>query len=124
MPPRRRKKPVRSVDRSDPDFSLEAVIDTMKLEHIQCRDFAHAWRPYTARRMITGGFEQTLRCSRCYTRRIRELDRRGGVVHSGYDYADGYVIKGLGRVTGSEKDHLRLKSILATLVEDTAAEGG
>jgi hypothetical protein len=120
MAPKRRQPTPTVVDRNDPNFDLDAVIDTMKMEHVQCRDFAHSWRPYTASRNDDSTYEQTLRCSRCKTLRIRTLNHRGAVLSSTYDYADGYVIKGLGRIAGAEKDHLRLVSIKQLLVEDTA----
>jgi hypothetical protein len=122
VPPARRRKPPLTVDRADPNFDLEQFIDGMKLEHIQCRDFAHSWRPYNARRTEHGTYEQTLRCTRCRTLRIRELNHRGAILSSSYDYAEGYVVKGLGRIVGEDKDHLRLLSVMKVLVEDTAEE--
>lgn len=115
MPPRRRRTQPRTVDRAAPDFSLESVIESMRDEHVQCRDFSHSWRPFTASQAPDGHYEQVLRCSRCRTLRKRLLDRRGAVVSSAYEYADGYVVKGLGRINGSERDHLRLVSIRKVL---------
>ena len=123
MPPRRRRRvPPTVVDRTAPDFALESVIDDMRLEHVQCRDFSHSWRPYTARMIQGGQFEQVLRCSRCKTLRNRLLSRTGAILSSSYDYADHYVIKGLGRIVGEEKDHLRLLSVQHILAPDTAED--
>jgi hypothetical protein len=123
LPPRRRRRrPPKVVDRSAPDFALESVIDGMTLEHLQCRDFNHSWRPYTASRHTNGLIERQLRCSRCRTIKVQTLNRWGHVVAGRYDYADGYVIKGLGRIIGEEKDHLRLASINKILTDDTAEE--
>lgn len=122
MSPARRRRPPKSVDRTAPDFDLGAVVDDMRTEYVQCRDFGHSWRPFTATLLRGGGYEQTLRCSRCRTRRNRLIGPRGQILSSGYDYADGYVIKGLGRLVGTEKDHLRLLSVRRIAVEDTAEE--
>lgn len=119
---RRRRAPQQRVDREAPDFSLAAVIDTMRVEHVQCRDFGHSWRPYTAARLRGGGYESTLRCSRCRTLRKRTLGNHGQVLASSYEYPEQYIILGLGRLVGEEKDHLRLASIQHVLVEDTAED--
>lgn len=120
----RRRKPPLVVDREAPDFALEAVVDGMREEHIQCRDFSHSWRPFTASVVRYGNrgsaYEQQLRCSRCRSIRRRLLSMTGSVITSNYDYSDGYIIKGLGRLTGTEKDHLRLVSVQRLVVEDTA----
>jgi hypothetical protein len=117
----KRRRPLTVVDRTDPNFRLDAVVDGMRVEHLQCRDFGHSWRPFTARQ-VKHIYEQQLRCSRCHTLRKRLLSMRGEVLSSSYEYADSYVIKGLGRIVGDEKDHLRLASILKLVVEDTAEE--
>jgi hypothetical protein len=70
--------------------------------------------------LIGTGYEQHLRCQRCTTVRKRFLNRHGHVVSSGYDYDDGYIIKGLGRMVGTDKDTLRLASIRKLIVPDTA----
>jgi hypothetical protein len=96
----------------------------MDLTQVQCRDFGHSWRPYTARWIAQyNQYESQLICQRCNTIRTRFLSRTGEQVSSGYDYADGYLIKGLGRLSGHDRDEIRLASILAVLVEDTAADG-
>lgn len=83
----------------------------MTVNQIYCRDFGHAWEPFTAHRVKGGGYDQVLRCGRCTTQRRRALDRYGDPVHSRYDYADGYQIKGLGRITGTDKGQLRIAAV-------------
>ena len=96
----------------------------MDLTQVQCRDFGHSWRPYTARWISRyNQYESQQLCQRCSTIKTRFLSRTGEIVSSGYDYADGYLIKGLGRLTGHDRDEIRLASVLAVLVEDTAADG-
>lgn len=102
---------------------VRAAVRSMDLTHVQCRDFGHSWRPYTARWLSKfNQYESQLVCSRCTTIRTRFLSRTGEQLGGGYDYADGYLIKGLGRLSGHDRDEVRLASILAVLVEDTAAE--
>jgi len=48
------------------------------------------------------------------------MSRTGALLDSKYDYADGYTVKGLGRLSGVDRDVIRLQSILGVLVEDTA----
>ena len=103
---------------------LEKFINTLELEHLQCRDFGHSWRPFTARWMAEDRcYESQLRCGRCGTLRVRRLSRTGSQIGSHYDYPEGYVTKGMGRLTGSDRDKIRLASLLRVLVEDTADEG-
>jgi hypothetical protein len=95
----------------------------LRTDFLQCRDFGHSWRPYTAR-WDSGqrAYESQLRCSRCRTIRTRWIGARGEQLGAHYDYADGYTVKGVGRLTGTDRDALRLQSILRVLPEDTAEE--
>ena len=90
---------------------LDAAIGQMSTQQLYCRDFGHAWEPFTAHLIRGGGYEQILRCQRCTTTRNRLLDRRGEQVRSGYGYADGYLITGLGRLTGTDRGALRIASV-------------
>ena len=96
----------------------------MRLDHLQCRDFGHSWRPFSAWfHQEHKEFVQTLRCQRCTSTRTRYLSARGAIIQSSYDYADGYTMpRGLGRMTGEDRDHIRLQSVLRTMPEDTAEE--
>jgi len=101
--------------------SVDEAVKHMAFEHIQCRDFGHSWRPYSARWMPTfNQYESQLMCARCKTIRTRFMSRTGALLDSKYDYADGYTVKGLGRLSGVDRDVIRLQSILGVLVEDTA----
>jgi hypothetical protein len=95
---------------------LDAAISHMELEFIQCRDFGHSWRPYSARWLPSDNcYESQLRCARCKAIRTRWLSRTGSQVGGGYDYADGYLVKGIGRLTGTDRDKIRLASVLVLL---------
>lgn len=78
---------------------------------LYCREMGHNWRPFSAGRFKDGGFERILRCTRCRTRRIQEINSRGVVLVNRYEYADGYSSKGIGRIVGEGRGVLRLESI-------------
>lgn len=100
----------------DPSFDLDKAIETMPETHLHCRDYGHAWRPFTARYVpAERAYEQSLRCSRCKAQRHRLLDSHGSVIRSGYDYPDGYLVQGLGRLTGDDRGLVRLASIRADI---------
>jgi len=102
------------------DRDLDAAIAHMDVTHVHCRDYGHAWRPHTVSVLAKrAGYEQALRCGRCATIRRRVLDRYGSQVTTAYDYADGYLVNGLGRLTGSDRDHIRLASVRALLKDGT-----
>ena len=106
------------------DADVAQAISHMGLEFIQCRDFGHSWRPYSARWVPSDNcYESQLRCARCKTIRSRFLSRTGSQLSGNYDYPEGYLTKGLGRLTGTDRDMIRLASVLAVLPADTAEEG-
>lgn len=95
---------------------LDAAIEAMRESHMQCRDFGHSWRPRAVESVPQRRqWLQLLRCSRCGTVRQRLIDEYGAQLGGGYVYPDGYLTKGLGRLTGSDRDHLRLASLRALL---------
>jgi hypothetical protein len=103
--------------------ALEQQIYGMAVEHVQCRDFGHSWRPFSARWLPADNcFEQILRCQRCTTTRTRHLGSRGQQLDSSYDYVEGYTVKGMGRLSGTDRDVIRLASVRSILVTDTVEE--
>jgi hypothetical protein len=100
------------------------AVQAMDIEHVQCRDFGHSWRPFTAHWVAAeNAYESQLRCARCQTIRTRWLSKRGAQLSSEYDYPPGYQVTGLGRLTGTDRDTIRLSSVLSVLDHDTTAEG-
>jgi hypothetical protein len=87
---------------------------------LQCRDFGHAWRPYTARwDTDEKAYEQQIRCSRCKTVRKRLLTRTGAYARNPkYDYTPGYLFPGLGRLSKDDRNWVRLESVLRVLPDD------
>lgn len=82
--------------------------------YLNCRTLLHAWRAYTARYVPEDHcYEQVVRCTRCKTRRIETLSQTGHLQSRRYDYPDDYLApKGTGAIVGSERDSLRLTSVL------------
>lgn len=109
--------------KAPPETEVEKAVKGMELAHIQCRDFGHSWRPYTARWMQQdNAYESQLQCQRCRTVRTRWLSARGEQLSGGYEYPEGYLVKGLGRLSGHDRDIIRLQSVLSVLAVDTAEE--
>jgi len=116
-------QPVGEAPKGTHEFDLAAAVKRMDLGFLQCRDFGHSWRPFTARWMPQDNcYESQLQCQRCKTVRTRFLSRRGEQLSGGYDYAEGYLVKGMGRLTGTDRDSIRLASIQAVLQHDAAEE--
>ena len=85
---------------------------------LHCRDLGHNWKPYTAGRYRDGGYQRTLRCTRCRTRKVQELSSRCAVMSTRYEHPDGYLLKGLGHITGDGRNVLRAEAI-GRLIADT-----
>jgi len=111
----------RAAQAQEHQFNLQDAVAKMELAYVQCRDFGHSWRPYSARWLQAyNSYESQLQCQRCKTVRTRFLSATGSQLSGGYDYADGYLVKGMGRLTGSDRDVIRLASITALVQADTA----
>lgn len=94
---------------------VEAFAKGLEEKFLLCRELGHNWRPWTASKFRDGGYERVLRCSRCLTRRFQEISSRGEVIHSHYKHPEGYLHKGMGRITGAGRGLLRLESIKRTV---------
>lgn len=80
---------------------------------LHCREMNHNWRPFNVGRHKDGGYERTLRCQRCKTRKVQHLDTHGMLVGSPrYEHPEGYQAQGLGRIVGEGRGALRIESIL------------
>lgn len=78
---------------------------------LECRELGHLWRPYHATFNEYGGYDRVLRCSRCYTKRVQVITRRGVVVKNSYLHPEGYLHVGMGRITGDARGAMRLVSL-------------
>lgn len=128
MPRRMRRAALAIVDDApyppSADVDLKAVEEFaagLKKTFLHCRELGHLWRPFRARRHPDGGFERTLRCSRCGTTRRQSLSSRGMVLSNVYEHPEGYLTNGLGRIVGEGRGLLRLESISRDI--EAAMEG-
>jgi len=88
----------------------------MNDDHLMCRDFGHMWRPFQARYIPQRKhYEERLRCERCLTVRVRLLTNTGAQLSNHYVYPDGYTMTGYGRMTGTDRDAVRLASLQTVL---------
>lgn len=107
-----RKSPVQLSFEDDFGGSLEKMLHELDDADILCRDLGHPWQPFSAKPIPGGGFEQILRCPRCKTKKARFLDRSGcQVKRPPYEYRDGYLVKGVGRLSSADRDTVRLFSV-------------
>ena len=114
MTPPRRARPRKPPQQSVP---IDEAIAHMPESHLHCRDYCHAWRRLSARYVPDQHvYEQDLRCASCKTIRRRLIDERGGLVRSAYEYAERYLVKGVGRMDGDMRAAVRLASVLSTIV--------
>lgn len=101
----------------------DTAIEALPAAFLHCRDFGHNWKPYRATwNPQFKYYEASLRCIRCKTQRTRFIGPRGEMAGSKYEYADGYQMSGYGRMTGGERDHIRLASITHLLPKATKAD--
>jgi hypothetical protein len=99
------------------DSAVQAWAEDLSDENLLCRDLGHNWKPLNATK-IQGGYERTLRCSRCSASRSQVLDSSGTVLKGGYAYATGYLAKpGFGRLVKADRARVRLTSLLRTIKE-------
>lgn len=100
--------------------SLEEWTHGLPNSYLLCRDMGHLWRPFTARIAEGGGgYERTMRCTRCRTTRSQVLSMSGHVLSGGYTYQDGYLApKNTGRFDTVNRDGLRLESTLRLLSKE------
>jgi len=77
---------------------------------LRCRDIGHQWRLYYQHREGSV-IVRKMWCPSCKTNRKTKINRYGEVVSNSYDYDDGYLIEGLGRVQGRSKALLRAEAI-------------
>lgn len=97
------------------EADVDVIITNMRRAFMECRDWGHSWRAYavSAEKLI---YLETLRCSRCYSRRHRGILKSNGVLlKTYYSYAEGYLVPGWGRMSKGDKGKLRIAVISAMI---------
>lgn len=82
-------------------------------DQLECRMYAHSWRPHTAQRDKRVNLIKVVQiCQRCDTQKHQEINSNTGEVFaSWYVYGEGYLSKGIGRITGDGRNVLRLEAV-------------
>jgi len=98
--------------RAAPKSDAQEFAEGLPTAFLQCRDYGHSWRPYTASWSSEQAcWERALKCIRCTAERTQRLSRSGEILRGHYVYPEGYLhAPGLGRLTGQDRDALRLES--------------
>jgi hypothetical protein len=114
---RSRTKPEAVID--EHRQALAAAVSAMSDEMVECRDIQHSYRKWSLRWVPKDKeYESKLKCIRCGSIRVRRINgSTGALVSSSYEYAEGYLVKGLGRLTGSDRGFIRLQSMLADVTD-------
>lgn len=101
---------------TDPhSLDVERAVAAIPQIYCQCRDYGHQWQPSNAEWLAAEQcYRVTLKCGRCVTVRTVLRNRRGAQIESHYDYPDNYSIKGLGMLSGTDRDLIRLRSMGVT----------
>lgn len=105
---------------ADPEEVAEKAQDWSD-EILECRTYGHQWSPLKAQHVRQWRYFYIVQlCARCTTTRHMELSESGGeVFDSWYEYPDGYLTKGLGRIAGDARGQLRLATVMRTFkIED------
>jgi len=99
---------------SAPASRIRALVKEMEAPHLQCRDYGHGWRPVTAYREGRT-YVRVLSCANCGTEKKQRLSSYGEVLSNRMSYPEGYLFKGVGRITGEAKNVVRLASLAAEI---------
>lgn len=107
---------------ADPD-EVADLAHEMPQAFLECRELrSHAWTWSDARPVARSrDVERTLVCSRCGSLRHQTLTESGAVIRDSRDYADGYLLHGVGRIDGQGRDALRRASVMRQLERARAA---
>ncbi len=101
--------------RAEPHYAdvgeVAAFAAELPEKFLHCRELSHTWRPFDVGRHRDGGFERTIRCTRCRAKKVQHLDASGMLLGSKMEYPKGYLHEGLGRIIGEGRGALRLASI-------------
>lgn len=98
---------------------IERQVDLWTDAQIECRDLGHHWLPVDAIHVARLHFYRVSHgCARCGMVRIREMSESGHVYAQTYQYPDGYLAQGLGRIAGDAKDAIRVAAIRRAAVTE------
>ena len=100
------------------DEEVSEFIEGLPDAFLRCRRYGHAWEPFTVTKHGRA-FEEIIECLRCKSKRVNLLTSFGQVTANRYRYAEGYLNKQHGALTGDARDRLRLESVQRRLRKAT-----
>jgi hypothetical protein len=110
------------------DTTVDELADILRAqgdhELFVCRDIGHGWTHHDGQVLGRRLYERTMRCTRCGTRRVQQLNHVGEILGSWYEYPDHYLIKGMGRLTTKQRSAFRQVTLLDVLVEQGLMASG
>lgn len=115
----------RAVPKQDDEVDVEHLIEEMPDRFIECREYRHAWRPFTATvHQATRIVERARRCSRCRLIRYEVVTFNGRKISGHYGkYPSGYQLKGSGNLHGPDlRDRVRAESVMRSLTPEQQAQ--
>lgn len=113
----------RPIAYADPD-DVAAKTREWTPEQLECRAMRHSWRSLRAVHNKRYGYYQvTHECPRCGTQRNMEMSTTGKIFSTWYDYPDGYLSEGLGRIAGDARDVVMLAMVVRTFNVETVVGG-
>ncbi len=96
---------------SNKDGNRPPSIDDIPDDYLLCRDLGHAWAPHDVKvSRKAGEIHRVLKCRNCPTERTQILSTSGFIVRSRYEYPEGYVLPGIGRLSSDDRAHIRVSS--------------
>lgn len=111
------KPRVKTISYIAPAFASREAVAELAAElptaYLMCREMQHSWMPHDGRYSEeTKTIKRVIRCDRCGTFRHQELSLTGVIISSHYDYPDGFLAKGVGRIAGEGRAQLRIASVM------------
>lgn len=89
-------------------------------EILKCRTDGHRWEDRRAAKNMEYRFIRIVQvCPRCACERITEMDFYGEVFSRSIDYSEGYLLVGLGRISGQGRNVLRMATVERLFKVDT-----
>ncbi len=98
---------------------VEAAAANMSSAHLDCRIMRHSWERADAVHIARLRYYRvSYVCTRCQTRRVAEVSESGHEYASTYEYADGYLSHGIGRIVGDGRDAIRMAGLQRAAVRE------
>jgi len=92
---------------------VEAATEQWPTDYLDCRFMRHSWARGDAVHVVRlRYYRASYVCTRCGTRKILEISDSGASFAQTYEYPDGYLAQGVGRIAGEGRDAIRLAAVL------------